>query len=76
MSCGIICRQDAYSPWAELERIRRFVDTLPGVSREPEVDQFERRFWITVGSLFVISQLAILGLLAYGLITIAIGAVS
>ncbi|KKL59049.1 hypothetical protein LCGC14_2219190 [marine sediment metagenome] len=76
MSCGIICRQDAYSPRAELERIRRFVGSLPGVPRKSKPDQFERWLFGGFSVLCVIWGISILGLFAYGAISTIVAAVS
>ncbi len=76
MSCGIICRLGPDNPWAELARIRAFVDSLPGVTVEPEPDQFERWLMLFMGAAFVVGGIIILGLLAYGVITTVAAAVS
>ncbi|KKL92107.1 hypothetical protein LCGC14_1888040 [marine sediment metagenome] len=77
MSCGIICRidPDGYSPYAELARIRRFVDGLPGVLKEPKPDQFERWLWILMGVVCVIFGVFILGILAYGVVSTIVAVV-
>ncbi len=75
MSCGIICRQDAYSPYAELTRIQRIVDRIPGPSYTPKRDLFDRRLVAGFSVLCVIWGISILGLLAYGVISAIVAAV-
>ncbi|KKL86249.1 hypothetical protein LCGC14_1946610 [marine sediment metagenome] len=77
MSCGIICRQDAYSPYAELARIQRIVDRIPGPSYTPKrdwIDTFELYMFGGLGAVAVIGGIGILSTLAYVAISAIVAA--
>ena len=79
MSCGIICRQDAYSPYAELTRIQRIVDRLLGPTYTPKrdwIDTFELYVFGGLGGIVVIVGIGILSVLAYVAISAIVAAVS